>query len=307
MTIKKNRFFTEAKLMLQSLPYVLEEEIFALKGGSAINFFFRDMPRLSVDIDLTYLPIEPRKESLENIKAALKRMAKNIGQKLPGVSIQEGKIKNPDMVNKLFVRNSEAQIKIEPNLVIRGTAFQTEKFALSPTAQEVFELFIEARTVSLADAFGGKICAALDRQHPRDFYDVKYLLDNEGITENIRKGFLVYLISHDRPMHELLKPSIKDFKDVYKSEFHGMTNEEVSYDELLEVRSKLVDLIRGILTQDEKKFLLLFKKGEPNWKLLGIEGVENLPAVRWKLINIQKIDKSKREDLIGKLRNVLEK
>ena len=302
MEIKKNRFFTEARLILQSLPYVLEEEVFALKGGSAINFFFRNMPRLSVDIDLTYLPIGPRKESLDGIESALTHIAENIGKKLPGVSIQEGKIKNPNMINKLFVSNSETQIKIEPNLVIRGTAFPTQQHVLSAKAQEVFELFVEARTVSFADAFGGKICAALDRQHPRDLFDIKFLLDNEGITEQIRKGFLVYLISHDRPMHESLNPIMKEFKDVYESEFQGMTQEEVSYDELVEVRSTLVSNIRQILTPDEKNFLLSFKNGEPDWKLLGIDGIENLPAVQWKLINIRKMDKAKRAEFLEKVK-----
>lgn len=305
MGIKKNKFFSEAKLMLQTLPYVLEEAVFALKGGSAINFFFRDMPRLSVDIDLTYLPLEPRKESLDGVESALKRIKENIRKKLPGVSIQEGKIKDPNMINKLFISNSAAQIKIEPNLVIRGTVFPTEEHALSAKAQEAFELFVEARTVSLADAFGGKICAALDRQHPRDLYDVKYLLDNEGITENIRKGFLVYLISHDRPLHEALNPIMNEFKDVYESEFQGMINEEVSYDELVAVRSTLVDLIRKVLTQDERNFLLSFKNGNPDWKLLGIDGVENLPAVQWKLINIRKMDQAKRAEFLEKVKDYL--
>lgn len=305
MEIKDGRFFAEAKLMLQSLPYVLEEESFALKGGSAINFFFRDMPRLSVDIDLTYLPIEPRKESLDGIESALKRIAKNIGEKLSGISIHEGKSRNPNMINKLFISNSEVQIKIEPNFVIRGTAFPTEEHVLSSKAQKVFELFIEARTVSLADVFGGKICAALDRQHPRDLYDIKYLLDNEGITENIRKGFLVYLISHDRPMHESLDPIMKEFKDVYESEFLGMTNEEVSYDELVAVRRILVDTLRDVLTENEKKFLVSFKAGDPDWKLLGIDGIENLPAVQWKLINIRKMDDRKREEFLEKVKTAL--
>ncbi len=120
------------KSLLELLPYVFEEEVLALKGGSAINFFFRDVPRLSVDIDLTYLPIEPRKVSLEKIEAALGRIAQKIKGSLPNVSIQEGRINNPNMMNKIFVRNQEAQIKIEPNLVIRGTVFPAEKHVLGP-------------------------------------------------------------------------------------------------------------------------------------------------------------------------------
>lgn len=306
MAIEKNRFFPQAKLLLELLPYIFEEEVFALKGGSAINFFFRDVPRLSVDIDLTYLPIEPRKVSLEKIETALRRIAQKIKGNLPNVSIQEGRINNPNMMNKIFVRNQEAQIKIEPNLVIRGTVFPTEKHALSPKAQEIFELFVEARTVSFTDVFGGKICAALDRQHPRDLYDIKFLLDNEGITEQIRKGFLVYLISHDRPMHELLNPLLKDFRAVYESEFKGMTNDDVSYDDLVKVRSILISLIKKILTKDEKDFLVSLKKGEPNWNLLGIDGIDSLPAVQWKLINIRKMSEEKRLRFLKRLKGSLD-
>ncbi|MCF7873040.1 MAG: nucleotidyl transferase AbiEii/AbiGii toxin family protein [Candidatus Omnitrophica bacterium] len=301
--MKKNRFFPQVKLVLQSLPYVFEEEVFALKGGSAINFFFRDLPRLSVDIDLTYLPIESREVSLGKIEAALKRIANRIRSDLPGVSIQEGRINNPNMVNKIFVKNAKAQIKVEPNLVIRGSVFPTEKHALSFKAQEIFELFVEAQTVSFADLFGGKICAALDRQHPRDIYDIKFLLDNEGITEQIRKGFLIYLISHSRPIHELLEPVLKDFKDVYESEFQGMTDDNVSYDDLVEVRSVLISLIKEILTQEEKDFLVSFKKGEPNWNQLGVDGVEKLPAVKWKIINIRKMSKEKKSEFFEKMIN----
>jgi predicted nucleotidyltransferase component of viral defense system len=307
MAIEKNSFVEQARLMLQSFPYVLEEDVFALKGGSAINFFFRDMPRLSVDIDLAYLPLGQRKQSLDNIEKALQRIAQKIRENLSGINIQEGKIKNPNMINKIFVSNAETQIKIEPNLVIGGTAFPVEEHVLCSKAQEAFELFVEARTVSFADVFGGKICAALDRQHPRDLYDIKFLLDNEGITEQIRKGFLVYLISHDRPIHESLNPVMKEFKSVYEAEFQGMVNEDVSYEELVKVRGILVGLINQILTSDEKDFLISFKSGEPDWSLLGLDGIKDLPAVQWKLINIQKIGKAKRKVLISKLRDVLER
>lgn len=153
--------------------------------------------------------------------------------------------------------------------------------------------------------FGGKICAALDRQHPRDLFDIKFLLDSEGITKQVRKGFLVYLISHDRPMHESLNPIMKEFKDVYESEFQGMTQEKISYDELVDVRSTLVSSIRKIITPDEKNFLLSFKNGEPDWKLLGVDGIEKLPAVQWKLINIRKMDDTKRVEFVDKLKLTL--
>lgn len=307
MALEENRFVEQARLMLQSLPYILEEDLFALKGGSAINFFFRDMPRLSVDIDLAYLPIEQREQSLGNIETALQRIAKKLKENLSEISIQESKIKNPKMINKIFVSNDETQIKIEPNLVFRGTAFPVEEHVLCSKAQDAFEIFVEARTVSFADVFGGKICAALDRQHPRDLYDIKLLLDNEGITEQVRKGFLVYLISHNRPIHESLNPVMKEFKSAFEGEFQGMVNEDVSYEELVNVRSILVNHINKILTRDEKDFLISFKSGDPDWNLLGLDGITNLPAVQWKLFNIQKMKNDKRKALVSRLSDVLER
>gem|GEM_PF-4190581 len=68
-------FHKQADLVLRILPDVLAEDIFALKGGTAINFFFRDLPRLSVDIDLTYLPLTDRGKALQDIQDALQRIA----------------------------------------------------------------------------------------------------------------------------------------------------------------------------------------------------------------------------------------
>lgn len=304
MDIKKSRFFAGAKLMLQCLPFVLEESCFALKGGSAINFFFRDMPRLSVDIDLTYVPVEPREESLPHIEEALRRIRSNIQKQWPDARVQEVRTNDPAMTGKLLIGHAQAQIKVEPNVVIRGTVFPVEEHQLSVKAQEIFELFVDARTVSFADTFGGKLCAALDRQHPRDLFDVKLLLGQEGMTEEVRKGFLVYLISHDRPIHECLNPAMKEFHSVYEAEFQGMTQEAVSYDELKEVRRALVDLIKKILTPSEKDFLISFKSGDPDWSLLGVDGAQNLPAVQWKLTNIQKMDAAKRTRFVQKLKEV---
>jgi len=61
------QYRAQVDLLLQTIPFIAEENIFALHGGTAINLFVRDMPRLSVDIDLTYLPIDNRKKALSNI------------------------------------------------------------------------------------------------------------------------------------------------------------------------------------------------------------------------------------------------
>ena len=293
--------------MLKAIPHVAAETCFALKGGTAINLFVREMPRLSVDIDLTYLPVdEPRNTALKGMSDALDRIAIAIKKAIVGTRVQETRAQNPDRVNRLTVALGPTRIKIEPNEVIRGSVFPAQERELTRRAEDTFELSVTAQTLSLADLYGGKLCAALDRQHPRDLFDLKLLLDNEGITEEIRKAFVVYLASHDRPMHELLDPTRKDIRRIYENEFSGMAVDEVSYDELIAARETLVEILRKELTNDEREFLVSLKAGQPKWNLMGIKGLEKLPAVQWKLTNIKKIPAKKQKELLEKLRRVLE-
>jgi predicted nucleotidyltransferase component of viral defense system len=289
--------------MLRAIPHVAAESCFALKGGTAINLFVRDMPRLSVDIDLTYLPVdEPRETALKKISEALSRIAAAIRKTVPGSKVQESRAQKPERIAKLVVAAGQTRIKIEPNEVIRGTVFPAEERELTPRAEELFELAVTARTLSVADLYGGKLCAALDRQHPRDLFDVKVLLENEGITDEIRKAFVVYLASHDRPMNELLDPVRKDIRRIYESEFAGMTVGEVEYDDLIAARETLVETLMKELTDNEKAFLVSLKEGQPRWNLMGREGIEKLPAIQWKLMNIRKISEQKRAASLKKLK-----
>lgn len=77
----------QVELLIRCLPEVQKQNCFALKGGTAINLFIRDMPRLSVDIDLVYIPIEPRAETLTNIEDALNKMANDIEKSIHGSTI----------------------------------------------------------------------------------------------------------------------------------------------------------------------------------------------------------------------------
>jgi predicted nucleotidyltransferase component of viral defense system len=306
LTDKKIKpFFKEAKLLLEVMPAIADESCFALKGGTALNFFVRDMPRLSVDIDLTYLPISDRESTLNAISSALKSITKKILQANPLLLVQEGKIKNTNFVTKLYISNSEVQIKVEPNVVIRGTLFPTEMKRVSTKVQELFEVSVKTSIVSMADLYGGKICAALDRQHPRDLFDVKILFENEGITKDIRKGFLIYLASHKETMNQLLDPQLKDITIEFRDEFLEMPTQPVTLEELLETRKSLIKIIQKILTKDERKFLLTLKEGVPDWDLLGVPGAEKLPAIQWKLMNIRKMDPLHHKKSIERLKVLL--
>jgi nucleotidyltransferase AbiEii toxin of type IV toxin-antitoxin system len=145
----------------------------------------------------------------------------------------------------------------------------------------------------------------LDRQHPRDLFDVMVLLENEGISEEIRKAFVVYLASHDRPMNELLDPTRKDMRGVYESEFAGMTIKAVRYEDLIGARGTLIETLKKELTDAEKFFLVSLKKGQPDWNALAIQGIEKLPAIKWKLMNIEKMGHRKRSDSLEQLKRKL--
>lgn len=296
-------FLEQARLMLRVLPQVAAEESFALKGGTAINFFVWDMPRLSVDIDLTYLPVEPREQSLRGIIDALLRVKKSINKAFPDLNVHESK--TGGFVFKLVVRAPAADVKIEPNTVMRGAIDGVVMRDLAKKARAAFEVAMKVRTLSEPALFGGKICAALDRQHPRDLFDIKHLFEGPGLTPAIRKGFLVHLISHDRPMHEVIEPTRKDVRAAFETEFRDMTDEPVEYEALIDVREQLISRLKADLTSPEKQFLLSLKEGKPDWKLLGLEGVERLPVVQWKLRNIGKMAADKQQEQLGKLRKKL--
>ena len=257
---KDTVFFRQAELLLRVLPFVNEEEIFALKGGTAINFFLRDLPRLSVDIDLTYLPVNDRETALNEIDKALLRISEKVEKKIAGVRVFPKKDHDLDILAGLLIRRDDAAVKIEPNPVLRGSVFPTETRTLCQRAQDFFELSIGARTLSFEDLYGGKACAALDRQHPRDLFDIDMLFKSEGLPEKVRKAFIVYLVSHSRPMVEILNPQWGDLRPVFEREFQGMVVEPVTPEELRTRGEQLVSKLRKEMTQEERQFIVSVKE-----------------------------------------------
>jgi predicted nucleotidyltransferase component of viral defense system len=294
----------QAALLVRTLPLAAEEPSFALKGGTAINLFVRDMPRLSVDIDLTYLPVADRATSLADINAAMLRLAERIRAGLPGSEVTSARLKGENVVTKLFVQERGARIKIEVTPVLRGTVFEAETRSVSPKVEDQFG-FAEVTTVSFADLYGGKLVAALDRQHPRDLFDVRDLLANEGIDATVRKSFAVYIISHNRPMAEVLAPARLDVAQEFTRGFAGMTEEDVRLEDLCRTREEFIAELVGNMPDEHRRFLISFEKGEPEWGLLDIPHAEQLPAVQWRLHNLAKIAAKKREKLVEDLRRAL--
>ena len=298
-----NIYHKQAEMLLRILPSVMREEVFALKGGTAINFFWRNYQQLSVDINLAYVKIQDRDSTLKEINDRLLKTDNMIKRIYPDAYIQQKKESN--LIYALIVRVKDATVKIEVNFNMRGSVYESVKKKSCYKAEKEFELSLSVTTLSFEDLYGGKICAALDRQHPRDLFDIKLLFDNEGLTDKIRKAFIVYLISHGRPMIELLNPSLKDIKADFENDFAGMTAEPVNLDDLINTRLELIKRIKESLTKDEVKFILSVKNKEPEWGLLELEGIGNLPGVKYKLMNLNKMEPKKHKLAYEKLKKYL--
>jgi hypothetical protein len=279
------RYIAQVQLLLRAIPEIAREEMFALKGGTAINLFVRDLPRLSVDIDLVYLPVADWTSSLAAVRDGLGRVGDRLEKLGLNVTRQLLKAGQP-----LVVSEGTSSIKIEVSPVLRGTVFEPKVLAVSEAVQERFG-FAEMQVVSMPDLYAGKIAAALDRQHPRDLFDVHFLFENGGIDEDLFRAFLVYLVSHDRPAVELLDPNLQDLAAQYDEEFVGMTVEAVTLDTLLATRDRLIaEIQKRARDNAPKRFLTSFQVLEPDWRAIGFEDeIGELPAVRWKALNLQKL------------------
>jgi len=300
--MKDTVFFKQAQLILRLLPLIQTEDIFALKGGTAINFFVRDLPRLSVDIDLAFLPLFNRPEALESMHLALERISKKVKEKIPKSRTVSKRLQGTEQDVGIVVSIAGITVKIEPNIIIRGSIYPPETRRLVKRAENLFEMSVAIRTLSKAELYAGKICAALDRQHPRDLFDIHLFLKHDEIDEATRKAFIIYLISHPRPIVELLSPTRLNIRKTFENEFKGMTAIDITYGDIETSRENLIALISDTLTEADREFLVSFKEKNPKWNSLGLEGVENLPAVKWKLLNIDKMRSDKHRTALEKLK-----
>jgi hypothetical protein len=274
-------------MLVRVAPLVLYDGTFALKGGTAINLFFRDMPRLSVDLDLAFPDYRmPRDLALTAINSAIREA----DRRLQRLGFQTRLSAAPQVGETgMFVRRGAVEIKAEANYIMRGTVNPVQRASLSPRAREALLADVELPLLSLEDVYAGKLVAALDRQHPRDLFDVLQLFAGEGITPGIRRCFVVYLASHNRPTHEVLFPTLKDISHEYSGSFRGMPVEPVELAQLLAARERLVHELPRSLTNEEREFLISLALAEPQWDLIDVPQLRELPAIRWKLDNLVRL------------------
>mgnify|MGYP004563306973 CR=1 FL=1 len=274
----------KVELLLRLMPIVMEEGVFAVHGGTAINLFLKDLPRYSVDIDLTYIPLADRKQSLDNISLHLASICEKAAKAFKGMHIKP----NYD-TSKLLCEWRGKQVKVEVNQTKRGlVGGGAITVPLSDKAQDEFGLYCEADIVPLTQLYGGKIAAALSRQHPRDLFDVKYMDIPLG---DCREGLLFCLLGSDRPIHESFAPKLIDQREAMANQFDGMTDTPFTYAEFEETRSKLIADVNRMMTDADKNFLISFEQGKPEWEGYEFAYMQNYPSVKWKLVNLTKLAK----------------
>ena len=297
--MNNNVYHQKVDLLLRLMPFVMQERVFAVHGGSAINLFVKDMPRYSVDIDLTYMPLAGREESLNDINAHLKAIADNAKAQIKGVHVV------PNFaICKLLCEYRGYQIKIEVNQTKRGIiGGKTQLLTLCDKAQEEFQQFCKAVIVPPTLLYGGKLAAALSRQHPRDLFDVKYM---DIPLAEVREGLIFCLLGSDRPIHESFAPQLIDQRDAMTNQFDGMSGIPFSYDEFELTRAKLITDVQNLMTDADKKFLLSFEAADPQWEGYEFEYFRNFPSVQWKLLNLAKLKKQNPTKLYAEVEKLQE-
>lgn len=283
-------YIRTVKLLLDVAPAVFATPAFAMKGGTAINLFIQDMPRLSVDIDVVFVPHAlDRAQALRSIADELVAAQ----DRIHAIGYATELRKSQDGTEaKMFVRSSEAEVKVEVNFVFRGTVMLPRHRSLSPAAQKMFAADIQVPVLADAEIYGSKLVAALDRQHPRDLFDVQLMLATRGWDEALLDCFVIYLAGHNRPVHEVLFPREKPLEAVFLAEFDGMTLKPVTLTELQATRSRMLAELPRALLPRHTDFLMSMLRAEPDWALLPYDHIQQLPALQWKLQNLTRLKKN---------------
>lgn len=280
-----NSYRRQVSLLIRIIPSIYRIKNFAVHGGTAINLFHKNLPRYSVDIDITYIPIQSREDSLAAINNHLAELKSMIEKAIPGI-----KVIHKPAVWKLLCTKDDATVKIEVNGTKRGLIGDVEEHDLCEKAQSEFNMGCKVRTVSFSQLYGGKMTAALSRQHPRDLFDCKYLeLDS---FEDVKCGFMLCLLGSDKPIIESLQPNPIDQTEALENQFEGMSDTPFTYSDYEESRKSLIRMVNNNLTETDRQFLLSFEEGNPDWNICYAGNLSQYPSVKWKLTNILKLKNS---------------
>jgi hypothetical protein len=307
MSTWDKRYTDRVQLLVDILPTLAKETRFALKGGTAINLFEHDLPRLSVDIDLTWLPTQDFALDVAQISDALLRLAERLSAPPLKLQVQTSAPEKGGFINRLIASRGRTRVQIETTPVMRGAVHPVRTMAVQQQVQEAFG-FASIQVLDFADLYAGKMAAALSRQHPRDLFDIGLLLEDQRTDERLWRTFLVYMTCSPKPAWEMLVPNEpKDFTAIYQTHFRGMTAVPTSAEMLLEYRARLLRRIADWLTPESRAFLESVEAQSPNFDLIELPQAADLPAVKRKLQNLALRSAAKRTADLGQLRAAFER
>lgn len=307
MSTWDKRYLDRVSLLVQILPLLDTEARFALKGGTAINLFEHDMPRLSVDVDLTWLPVGDFAEDRRAITAAFEALATALRAPPLRLHVAPSVPPGADGVTRLIASRPGARVQIETTPVMRGTVHPVRRMDLRPAVERKFGS-AQVQVLHFADLYAGKLAAALSRQHPRDWFDVGLLLDSGRFDDTLWRTFLVYLAVSSKPAAEMLAPGEPvDFTEVFDRQFRGMSAEPVSVEALLQSRARMLELIPQLMDASARDFLLSLEREAPDFALIGLPQASELPGVRRKLQNMARRSDTKRDTDYRQLADTLER
>lgn len=299
------RYSDRVQLLVDILPVLAKETRFALKGGTAINLFEHALPRLSVDIDLTWLPVQDFETGVAAISTALEQLAEILRAHPMQLQVQTSGGANTGGITRLICSRGRARVQIETTPVMRGTVHSVRTMVVQPEVEQAFG-FASTQVLDFADLYAGKLAAALSRQHPRDLFDIGLLLEDERADTTLWRTFLVYLTCSPKPAWEVLAPGEPlDFETIFDAHFRGMTAKPVTAEQLLENRARLLLWISKKLDKPSCDFLWSVEDEQPDFALIHLEGAAVLPGVGRKLQNLTRRSKAKRQADRHELEQVL--
>lgn len=280
-------YIDTVRLLLDVAPAVFQSRRFAMKGGTALNLFVQDMPRLSVDIDVVLTDHTLDREAALQAIAADLNTVKSAISALGHRAVLPATKSGDDV--KLLVEGNGVRVKIEVNIVFRGTVLPVAQTALIQTAQDLFTTEVVVPVLDTAELYGSKLVAAMDRQHPRDIFDVMKMLERFGWQSSFVDCFVAYLAGHNRPMHEVLFPRKQPLEPAFTNEFAGMTRDAIALTSLEQTQEQLIAELPRALTSSHRDFLLSLAHVEPAWELMPFAHLQELPALQWKLLNLREL------------------
>jgi len=246
----------------------------------------------------------------EQALAAISGELKEIQNRIRAVGIDSRIGGSETEESKLLLERSGVRVKIEVNHIFRGTLLDTMERPVVQEAQDLFFSELKLPVLNEHELYASKLVAAMDRQHPRDLFDVIGLYENGGLTAEVIECFVGYLAGHNRPVHEVLFAREVEIQQTYGNEFNGMTREPVELQRLLDIRERLFRELPRALSKANRSFLMSLVAAEPDWEQMSITHLREMPAVRWKLQNLERlrsVNPAKFEEQAEQLRAAFER